>query len=98
MAFMKEVSFIFDIHLPNPEVFCKLFEDNQSCIDVAESKKSHEEQKISLLSIIIYKALHRRRLFRYAILIQENNHRKFSLSHSTKHYSSIHEKIIWVVI
>ena len=25
VEFMKEVSFIFDIHLPNPEVFCKLF-------------------------------------------------------------------------
>ena len=29
MAPMKEVSFILDIHLPNPEVFCKVFEDNQ---------------------------------------------------------------------
>ena len=37
MTFMKELSFIFDIHLPNPEVFCKLFEDNQSCISMAES-------------------------------------------------------------
>ena len=39
MALMKEVSFIFDIRPPNPEVFCKVFEDNQSCIDVEESKK-----------------------------------------------------------
>ena len=39
MAFMKEVYFIFDIHLPNPEVFCKVFQDNQSFIDVADSNK-----------------------------------------------------------
>ena len=37
MALMKEVYFIFDIHLPNPELFCKVFEDNQSCIAVVES-------------------------------------------------------------
>ena len=37
MALMKEVLFTFDIHLPNPEVFCKVSEDNQSCIAVAES-------------------------------------------------------------
>ena len=30
MAFMKEVYFIFDIHLPRPGVFFKVFEDNQS--------------------------------------------------------------------
>ena len=39
MALMKEVSFLFDIHLPNPEVFCKIFKDNQSCIAVVESNK-----------------------------------------------------------
>ena len=38
IVLMKEVSFIFDIHLPNPEVFCKVSKDNQGCIDVAESK------------------------------------------------------------
>ena len=39
MALMKEVYFIFDIHLPNPEVFCKVFEENQIYIAVAESIK-----------------------------------------------------------
>ena len=39
MSLMKEVSFIFDINLPNLEVFWKLFEDNQNIIAVAESKK-----------------------------------------------------------
>ena len=39
MALMKEVYFIFDVYIPNPEVFCKLFEDNQGCISVAEFNK-----------------------------------------------------------
>ena len=39
MVIMKKTSFVFDIHLPNPEFFCKVFEDNQSCIAVAESNK-----------------------------------------------------------
>ena len=39
MAFMKKVSFIFDIHLPNPELFCIVFEDNQSFISGAKSNK-----------------------------------------------------------
>ena len=39
MVMMKEVSFLLYIHLPKLEVYCKLFEDNQSCIYVAESNK-----------------------------------------------------------
>ena len=39
MVLMKETSFGFDIHLPNPELFCKVFEDKKSCISVAESNK-----------------------------------------------------------
>ena len=54
---MKEVSFIFYIHIPKPEVFCKLFEYNQSCITVAESNKLVPTKKISLLTIMIYKDL-----------------------------------------
>ena len=36
IALMVELYYILDIHIINPEVFCKLFEDNQSCIDIAE--------------------------------------------------------------
>ena len=39
IAFMEEGYFIFDIHLPNTEIFCELFEDNQIFIAVLESKK-----------------------------------------------------------
>ena len=38
-ALMKEVHFIFYIHLTKAEVFCAVFEDNQTCIAVAESNK-----------------------------------------------------------
>ena len=30
MELMKEVSFYYYFHLPNPEVFCKVFKDNTS--------------------------------------------------------------------
>ena len=39
MALMKEVYFIFYIHLTNQEVFLKVFKDNQSCITVADYNK-----------------------------------------------------------
>ena len=39
MELMKEVSFYFDIHITNPEAYCKVFEDNQSCIAVKDSNK-----------------------------------------------------------
>ena len=39
MALMEEISLIFDIHIPNPEVFCKWFKDNKSCIAVANSNR-----------------------------------------------------------
>ena len=36
---MKKLYFVVDIHLPKPEVFCKLSKENQSCISVADSNK-----------------------------------------------------------
>ena len=92
MAPMKKVSFIFDIHIPKPEVFCTVFEDNQSFISVAESIFFHREQNILLLSIIISEALQKRKLFGYVTLIQENKQQKFLLSHSIKHHSFILEE------
>ena len=46
IALMEEVSFIFYLHLSNPEVFCKVFEVNQSCIAVAESNKISPRTKL----------------------------------------------------
>ena len=45
MELMKEVSFIFDKHIPKPEVFCKVSEENRNCIAVAESNKSSPRKK-----------------------------------------------------
>ena len=45
MELMRKVSIIFDINIPKPEVFCKVFEENQSCISSAESKKSSSRTK-----------------------------------------------------
>ena len=39
ISLMKEVYFIFDMHLPKIELFCKVFEDNQSFIAFAWYKK-----------------------------------------------------------
>ena len=89
---MKEVYFIFDIYIPKPEVFYKLFEDNQIYIAVTESKKFPPRKNIILLSIVIYKASLKRRLLGSAILIHENKQRIFSLSHSKNHYQSINKE------
>ena len=32
IALMKKLYIFLNIHLPKPELFCKLFKDNQSCI------------------------------------------------------------------
>ena len=37
MFLMKEISFIFNIHLPLPDIYWKVFEDNQSYISVRQS-------------------------------------------------------------
>ena len=39
MNLLAEVSCVFDVHTPKPEVFCKVFEDNRSCIAIAEANK-----------------------------------------------------------
>ena len=39
MRFMVEVSDYVPIHLPRPEVYCKVFEDNESCIKMTKSEK-----------------------------------------------------------
>ena len=44
MSLVKEISFIFDTCLLRPEVFCKVFQDNQICITVAGSIFLNQEQ------------------------------------------------------
>ena len=45
MEFLKEVSAVFTLHVPTPKVYCKMFEDNNSFIALAESHKKGELQK-----------------------------------------------------
>ena len=77
MALMKELSYIYDKHITKSEVFCKLFEKNEVLFQSWSLPNYHQEQNILILSIIIYRALYKIRLFEYAILIQENKHRIF---------------------
>jgi len=39
MALVKEINTVFDIGYETPRINCKIYEDNMSCIAVAESKK-----------------------------------------------------------
>ena len=39
MALLLEINKLIDLHIPKPEIHCKVFEDNNSCIAVAESPK-----------------------------------------------------------
>ena len=39
MNLITEISCIFDIYMPKPEVHCKVFEDNRSAITIAEANK-----------------------------------------------------------
>ena len=57
-----------------------------------ESKSYYQEKHISLLSAITSEASYKRKLFGYAILIQEDKQRTFSLSQPMNHHSSIYEE------
>jgi len=39
ITLVKEINQVFDIHYSKPKVKCRIWEDNKSCIAVAESKK-----------------------------------------------------------
>ena len=39
MYLMQELNGILDIHNPTPEVFCDVFEDNESCISMTTTRK-----------------------------------------------------------
>ena len=92
MELTKEVYFTFDIYLPNPEVFLNYSKTIKFLLLLQSLPNSHQEQKISLLSIIIYEASHKIILFRYVILIHENKQQKLSIIHLAKNYSSIYEE------
>eukprot|EP00957_Ditylum_brightwellii_P210736 15365327-Ditylum_brightwellii.AAC.3 len=39
MSLLEELSKIFDLHMSKPEILCKVFEDNKSCIAIAKMYK-----------------------------------------------------------
>eukprot|EP00957_Ditylum_brightwellii_P044934 3407616-Ditylum_brightwellii.AAC.1 len=39
MNLLEELSKVFSLHLSQPEVHCKVFEDNESCIAIAKAFK-----------------------------------------------------------
>ena len=68
---MIELYFIFRINLPKPEVFCQYPKTIKVVLLLLSLTNYHQEQNISLLSIIIDKDLYKRRLFGYVILIDD---------------------------
>ena len=92
MALMKEVYFIFDIQLPNPEVFCKLFKDNQICISVVERNILLPRTKSIAIKYYHLQIFVQKHLFGYVILIHKNKQRIFSLRHSRNVYSSVYKE------
>ena len=86
MTLMKEIYFIFNILLLDPELFCKVFQYNQICVYVVELNIFHKEQNTDLLIITIYKDFYREKLFRYVTSIQDNERRTYSLSQPNNHY------------
>ena len=89
---MKEIYFIFDVHLPKPEVFCKVFEDNKICIAVTESNKLSPRKNHISINYHHFRSFIQNNIIRVCYIDTQEKQRTFSLSHSTKYYSSIHKE------
>ena len=49
IVLLKEVFFVFNIHLPKIDVFCKVFKDNKRCIALVQSSKlSYQKHYIAI--------------------------------------------------
>ena len=79
------------IYLPNPEVFYKVFKDNQSFIDAAESNKFSPRTNHISIKYHHFRNFVQKKIIRICYIDTRKKLRKFSISHSTKHYSSIYE-------
>ena len=74
MALMKKIYFIFDIHLPKPEFFCKVFKDNKICIYVAESNRLSPITKNIAIKYLNFQILVQNKIIWICfIFIQKNN-------------------------
>ena len=85
MELMKEVSFILDIHLPNPEFFCKVFDENKICIFVAESTICSPGTKHIAIKYHRFRRLAQNKIIRICYIYTREKQRTFSLSHLKKH-------------
>ena len=45
MNFLNVLKSVIDLHVPKPEVFCNVFEDNTACIAMATSNKFNPRTK-----------------------------------------------------
>ena len=95
MELMKEVSFIFVIHLPKPEGFNKVFKNIQSCIVIVESNKILLRTKRMGIKYHHFWSFLQKRIFRICYIdIYSNKQETFSLSNLTNNHSSIYKENI----
>ena len=92
MVIIKEVWFIFNIRISDPEVFFKYSKITKVVLSSWNITIFCWEQNTLLLSIIVYEYSSKRNLFGCVTLIQDNKQHIFLLIHSTKHYSLILEE------
>ena len=76
MALMKEV-YIFYIHLPNPEVFCKVFKENESCIAIVESNKFSPRTKHIAIKYHRFQSFVQKKIIQTCYIDTGEQHRKF---------------------
>ena len=64
MYLMEELVKIFELYVPTPEVHCTVFEDNRSCIAIAESQKFTPRTKHIALKYHHFRSLVREKKIR----------------------------------
>ena len=64
MYLLKEIPCVFDIYMPQPSVHCKVFEDNRSCISVAEAPKFTPRTKHIALKFHHFRSFVKKKLIR----------------------------------
>ena len=88
---MDKLKPLIDFYNPTPEICCKLFEDNRSCIIVAESACLLRKRNTSRSNTTIFVNSWKRDQYKYILYRQESNSPTFSRSRSMNLNSSIWE-------
>ena len=92
MALMKEVSFIFYIRLPTPEVFCKVFEITEFALPLRKSDKFSLIKKHIAIKYHHFRSLVQKKLIGICYIDTIEKQQTFLLNYSTNHYSFILEE------